>query len=721
MKGRLKKDVLLRNLIFESIRALNEWGEDGLSISTSGVNPHSTSNNYAGSNVVDPESAASYQNVNSCQVSRIEDAFKNDIRGINLGIQSWIENEISRTLENVESSWKTDLIKSSIKGELFSDTVAGDEVWKNYTISMKEFLKEYIDTFSFGVENSADGGGPCKNVSFYLDIPYVKNKNQASFLSDQFKRSITSVVNKEIDISIKKIGRLFDESTDSLLKAIKDQRFIEYIDKNLFNRHSMHGIIADLLTGGAFSTYYSKEDLKSVGIVGKEADNWKEIMTIDLIDYWLSILMFLVSRKDGKSSAGPESSTTIMKTFWSISFRFVSMGVPTLLLLALAQKGVNVIEESILAERVVKTCNSAMKKALEKSLQSMKSKSENIIDNLMSPTIDLNAIFNDLDLDVQVGGVKSEIRKTLDKPIEDLDQGLNTFEAFLLSNPINQWSILNVNPRPDKSVSDTIYDSILLALTNYDKKYNRGIDLEAEAREMSDRYEKAYQEAQAQYQKEKEIQEKLNNINSRYNYETGGELEAEQYLSLQAALKNLDHNEWYRKRSDVKQGEVFSPREAQLLNDVFKMTDVNVNQKESESKYFNALDHLGYSTNSIKLLACTIAARIVINLSLAIQKGPAVLNSINEKSSEVLVGNGPMDFIDEISEKYDFGNTSISDLSFENKRIYLKLKKSKYLSMIRKWNINDPEPGEYENTSNQNKFMFPFDIRFIEKRGKNEK
>lgn len=706
-----RNEILIKNLIRETIRMINELGEDAWVQHLSGINPDTSSSNYIPSNTWTEKPIPDFLD---CKVDDISDDMKNAINQININIKKWVEEKIVNSIKNKD--FDNEYLESTIKASYW-EGYTDDVLWKTFITTIKDFLEEYIESFRFFISNvHENGGGPCENVAFNLNVPIVKKDDQKKFIEKSIIESAAKVFEKEVDNIFKDYDKYFEKAGDNIINSIANGEFNKWVEEKynwVFNRQTVHAMIVDMLLGGAITLWNIKDDLRGQGLSEDSVNNWRNIVAIDSLDYWSK--MYLVI----KSGKGITNLLSLEYFF----IRLAALAGPVLLLMGLAEMGVWVVEDWVLSERVIETYNSSIKKIFKKAAQKWKSNSKRIIEVMSDEFMDLSELISLIEIDEVILEVENEIEKTLSRPIEELDQGLNFWEAAAMTNPLNQWNVVHPNPKPGKSLFDTMYDSILLAMTNYDRKYNLGVDLEKEAKKIADEKYNEYQKSVEKYEKEKEIQERLSKINTKYKFDEDM-LDAERKLALEDMLKKMDHNEWYRKAEKPIEKDYFSPREAQFLNDIFKITKKSVNQKEKGSSHFSFLKELSFTQDTIKGILRTTASKSLLSVSTAIQLAPASLDSISNTSIKMIKNKVLDDLMKDLFSSFEYAEEIEEG---ENYKIDVVLKKEKYELLVDPWRNsffdslllkNDPVPEDLSNYENldPSKIKFPLIISFVEKK-----
>jgi len=653
--------------------------------------------------------------------NKIPESLKSQINDINSNMASYV-SILSQNIYNkeLEKDKKFDEQATSAATIFFGtdEQDADNGIHPEYASFSKIYIDKIIDNFKLEIkESNTLGGGPRKNIYFELTLPEIIKgpPNKSKYFNMVSKDIKTSGFDNALDFYInsmeKSFGRVLERNCDTLIQAWENNDTAAYLKRELLGKspdspEASISVWLDLLSGGALTGANMKSDLSKIGegdgVKMSEADieGYMTVLGLELVDFWTTILKLFGGAGLGIASwealkelialrplqALIRFSSVIYMGARSIMSYIIRYVFPIILLTIVYKAGTTIIFEAGVFKKLINTYKSVIQKVISSHFNKIKSISQGIIPEIQGRYTDYDFIYKEILSSLDSSNIVSEIEKALAEPdsqdITDMSFSLDAAAYY------SQWGMLF------RAVRDAFFRQTELAdfekeniIKNYEKVSRKNGDF---LRDMD--------------------------TNELYTF-----------LNQQKAIKSFDYNEWYRKSEEVKDGNMFSQREAQFLNDVFLTSDVDVGQKAGKSKARFLDTIIGSIPNAVKDMVAISVMSAIVSMSIDSDVGPTGLENIDKTLKEIqdnainlsasnIPSEMPLNLLYNIFQSFDFSKdvpaVKINEITYQE-IARVKLNKDIYQETMKAWNIDNINMANYSSPSGDEDHLFPLIIKKI--------
>jgi hypothetical protein len=595
-------------------------------------------------------------------------------------------------LSSVPDEFKLDELKSeSIKANQFSIL----------TSLIDSIIRETKIDFN---NNDSEGGGPLNNMSFSLNIPSLLSK-EVSLQTGSYEKilethlksgseSSNAAIKTIIAEASKDIEREFkaniESGCDTIIQAIDSGELLSYLKRALSGKSKGNegaglGFIFSVVTGGLSEISNDENVARALGLPESFIKGMSKAVWIEGIDFFIEIakngsifgglLTYLRLLLSGQFTQSVVFLAGAAKGAALRLATYAAIWAPILIIVyIILNSSLRILSEGELFSRVIETYKNVMIKVTSLYFQSLSANFDAIVTELVYEETDFETVFEMLTQNSKgqnsMSVIEQEIKKALDNldENEDIETGpLQTYLYYsqfgltaqalysILSNVEVDLNVLTRSPNTREELKDTAKkEEIKRAareklISDFEKDFNKNGDFLRD-QEMSD-------------------------------FDVVANINHERFKRF------CDHNEWYRKSNETKEGNLFSPREAQFLNDVLNMADVNVGQQDSPM-YFSAL--VGNAATSLRQSLGIMVLSIVVSIKSDIKIAPASLRELDKKlfniqdlvkNLEQNIANPPFNILYDIFEVYDF-DQEVPKVQI-NKQIYMEILNSVGVELVK--------------------------------------
>lgn len=654
-------------------------------------------------------------------VNKIPESLKKQINDINNTMASYIST-LSQDIykKELEKDNKFDKQISNLATNFFGiDEQSADAgMHPEYASFSKTYISKIINNFKLEIkESNTLGGGPRKNIYFELTVPGVikgpPNKiKYVNMLKKDIKASgFDNALEFYIDSMQKSHKNVFDRNCDTIIQAWENDETAAYLKRELLGTSmdsSEAGIsfYLDILSGGVLTGTNMKSDLSKIGesdgvkMSEKDIEGYMYALGLEVADFWLTIFKVFGGVGVGVGSwealkelialrplqALIRFSNVVYLTVRGIGSYILRYVLPMILLAIVIKTGTNIFSEAGVFTKLINTYKSVIQKVISSHFDKIKSMSAEIIPEIQSPYTDYEVIYKKILSSLNTSNIVSEIEKSLSEPdarkTEDIPFSIG---AAIYYSPFG--NIMRI-------VGDAL---------------NRTTELD-------------------DFEKEAIVKEyeKISRTNGDFLREMGTN-EIIAFLNSQETLKYFDFNEWYRKSNEVKEGNMFSQREAQFLNDVFLMSNIDVGQKagKGKAKFLDTI--IGLLPNGIETMVAMSAMSAIVSMSVDSDVGPSGLENIDKMLKDIqfkatsldasnMPSDMPLNLLYNIFESFDFSNdvpaVKIKEDTYQE-IARVKIKEDIYQETMQAWDISNINMENYSNPSENEDHLFPLVIKKI--------
>ena len=579
MKGRLKKDVLLRNLIFESIRSLNEWGEDNLaqSATVSSGGGGSVESSSPGDILSTVYKAAT---THSCSVKKFPDSIKQKITTIDSQIKSKITQLVANSIDQAMGGAPSP--PENLSGMESSNLKNIDDWnWENKDLGSNllitpEFMGVFnriIDNFSFSVENIAnrrEGGGPCNNIIFKMsmtdtfeeDINSIAKKYiENDIMSDVFAASVENI-NKEIEDSInKRVDTV--SSPANIENSVIDQYLYELQGKSTDSSfNSLKGTL-DVVTGGitAFPEIIEMANdadlswFEKISVLGQHSMDSSQILGLVLgVENFASIMKGIaggtadtltIFKQSSRASLlnRIKNSRLILKKAKDSIARYIFYYGPAILVFMTLLKSYQINKEDEYYRKAIEVYKKVCKKYFDEMSKNIIANKTKFISGFQDGFLNILDLMDSIgDVSAAFDVLETSLDKTISRPKEEKPDVERSFESYMA-----QYIKFKMD------MGATIINA------TFGTNFNPPL-------------------------KEDERERLISDLKKDYPSTNWEEMNNYQLVSAKAGEKmerffDPDIDAWYRYSTEPVENDIFSPAEAYFLRDVLKVGNNEYIQK----------------------------------------------------------------------------------------------------------------------------------------------
>jgi hypothetical protein len=641
-------------------------------------------------------------------VNKIPESLKKQINDINNTMASYIST-LSQDIykKELEKDNKFDKQISDVATSFFGidEQSADTGMHPKYASFSKTYINKIINNFKLEIkESNTLGGGPRKNIYFELTVPGIikgpPNKiKYVNMLKKDIKTSgFDNALEFYIDSMQKSHKNVFDRNCDTIIQAWENDDTAAYLKRELLGKSmdspgSSIFFYLDILSGGALTGINMKSDLSKIGesdgvkMSEKDIEGLMHAFSLEFADFWLTILKVfggtgvvigswealkeLIALRPLKALI--TFSNIVYQTVRGIGSYILRYVIPLILLATVINSGTNIFSEAGVFKKLINTYKSVIQKVISSHFDKIKSISADIIPEIQSPYTDYDVIYQKILSSLNTSNIVSEIEKSLSEPdSQDMSDMSFSIGAAAYYSPLG---------------------IILRAVGGSFNRMTELDDVEKEA--VIKEYEKV----------------------SRTNGDFLRDMNTNEiiaFLKQQEALKGFDYNEWYRKSEEVKEGSMFSQREAQFLNDVFLMSNVDVGQKAGKGKARFLDTIIGLLPNAIESMVAMSAMSAIVSMSVDSDVGPSGLENIDKMLKDIqfnatnisasnIPSDMPLNLLYNIFESFDFSKDVPA----------VKIKEDIYQETMQAWDISNINMENYSNPSENEDHLFPLVIKKI--------
>ena len=505
---------------------------------------------------------------------KLPDVVRRDISDFNKVLDTWADETLRSIYAKKEK--EQDYFEDAISdaASLFVDMGGSEE----HEISSSSFLNLFLEKIKDALKldlNVYNYRSNLPQFEFELSIPVLGGEE--GFEEEKYKEAFGEIIKgkNSLDAAFektlanmeKKIKSVFDKNVNTIIQAWDNERVFEYIKseftgKSTGTKSIDFTFLSDLLTGGAITIPNIDKELKEMGMSDYFSSGMKNVAIWDAVDFWL-IVGSSFGAAEGILTFGEITSASGSNKFKLLRYvaktgaRFLRgviyyvayICIPALIIAA-TLNGINIVRKPFYAKKLIETFQSSVLKMIEIYFNDLRAIKDKIIEEILEYSTDYDYIYALVknQSNKSYSKIQQEIKNSMkyESSVRDnVDTGAMTLEQFFFSGaylPVEIFKYLFMTP-------------------SHHVSYDVHIKNMGGREELINQYQKYYKDA---------------------DFETMSDKNLYDFIKNHEYMRAMDYFEWYGKTNKVKKGNVFSPREGQFLNDIFKMSSNKVKIKNTD-------------------------------------------------------------------------------------------------------------------------------------------
>jgi hypothetical protein len=575
---------------------------------------------------------------------KLPDAVKKDISDFNKVLNEWAEEKLD-SLYN-ENSENQNSFEDAISdaASLFVDMGGSDD----FEIKSSDFLSLFLEKIkeAFKLElNVYNYRSNVPQFEFELSIPVLGGEGfEGEIYRDTFGRiierkgSLDAAFERSLESMEEKIKTIFDNNVNTIIQAWDNDKVFEYVKDELKNnsegtKNIDITALSNLLTGGAIHVSGITSELQSIGIPEDFAKSMRNIGILEAVEFWITVggiaggvdAIKTFREISNASRSGDlrllralgQTVVSLGRLFLKGVIRYICYVCIPALIFSAVSNGINIVRKPLYAKRLIETYKSSVLKMMKIYFDDLKKIKGEIIEEILNYSTDYEAIYGMIKKQSKISysKIQQEIKKSLEYSgsVRDIvDTEAMTFEQFFFSGAY---------------IPGAIFKYLFMGKPTLHISYDEHIENMGGREMLIGKYQNYYKDI---------------------DFASMGNKDLYRFIETHEAMRAMDYFEWYGKTNEAKKGNIFSPREGQFLNDIFKMSNNKIADKNTDESDSEEYDNYKIDVAQEEEGEATFFSNFV-------ESSPtAIINSINAALFSIIISiDSESNIIPDVLEQMD--------------------------------------------------------------------